>query len=97
MGQKHSLFRPGDIVVYSGRMSGPRPGPAAQNIVPSENGESYTWHVEHYARILDVRPNGFLLVRSETDGESIVDSQSVSIRRLNLMQRLFRNPRRRSA
>lgn len=56
------MYRPGDRVVYTATKHSMHPGPRAEAVEPERNGEGYSYHVKKYWRVLDVKPDGMLVV-----------------------------------
>jgi len=48
-------FKPGDRVVFSKPKHSTRPGPRAKEIFPSRRGESYSYFVDKYWLVVDMR------------------------------------------
>jgi len=55
-------FQPGDVVVYRKQKSSTRPGPNAKDVYPSPHGESYSYSVDKFWRVIDVLPDNMLVV-----------------------------------
>lgn len=55
-------FKPGDPVVYRKTKHSLRPGPRASEIWPQPHGEGYTYQVEKFWRVREVRDDGKVIV-----------------------------------
>ena len=50
-------FHPGVVVLYRKQKRSVRPGPHARDIRPDENGDSYSYSVDKFWRVVDIRPD----------------------------------------
>jgi hypothetical protein len=57
-------FRPGDVVVYRKQKSSLHPGANARDIQPAADGDFYSYSVEKFWRVVAVRPDNALVVRT---------------------------------
>ena len=55
-------FQPGDPVIVCLSKFSTDPGPRARDVHPAPAGETYSYLVDKYWRVLDIRENGMLLL-----------------------------------
>lgn len=55
-------FHAGDWVVFRMTKHSPRPGPRAQEIEPAPHGEEYTYHVDKFWMVREIRGETLILV-----------------------------------
>jgi hypothetical protein len=60
----HAHFEPGDVVVYRKQKCSLRPGPHARDVTPAEHGDSYSYAVEKFWRVVAVLPGDEIIVRT---------------------------------
>jgi hypothetical protein len=56
------MYRPGDRVIYTTTKHSAHPGPRAEAVHPEQHGEGYWYDVKKYWLVVQVQPNGFLIV-----------------------------------
>jgi hypothetical protein len=86
-------FVVGDRVVYSRQKHSSSPGPRAQEVTPAAHGESYSYLVDKYWRVVAVEPDGVLLVRTRRGKQHRVRMDDPRLRRPTMWERLFRADR----
>jgi hypothetical protein len=86
-------FVVGDRVVYSRQKHSSSPGPRAQEVTPAAHGESYSYLVDKYWRVIAVEPDGILLVRTRRGKQHRVRLDDPRLRRPTIWERLFRADR----
>ena len=57
-------FLPDDCVIYRKQKLSARPGPNAQDIHPAPNGDTYTYSVLKFYRVVAVQPDHTIVVRT---------------------------------
>jgi hypothetical protein len=57
-------FRPGDCVIYRKPKLSTHPGPHAQDIQPARHGDTYTYCVPKFYRVVAVQPDHTIVVRT---------------------------------
>jgi hypothetical protein len=82
-------FVPGDWVVFRKTKFSEHPGPRAENVKAAPFGESYSYTVDKYWVVHEVRTDGSLLLRTRRGKEHVVSVDDPRLRRANLFQRLF--------
>lgn len=82
-------FQPGELVVYRRTEFGSQPAPNARHVAPTPNGESYSYCVDKYWRVLGIEADGNLLVRTRSGGEHRVRSDDPNLRKANFFERLL--------
>ena len=84
-----SRFRPGDVVVYRKQKSSLHPGPHAKDIKPAPHGDSYYYSVEKFWRVVAVRPDGTLIVRTRRGKQHTVTAGDPNLRPARWWERLL--------
>lgn len=86
------ILRPGDWVIYRKTKFSPSPGARAQDIHPAASGEDYAYCIDKFWVVLDVRPDGKILLGTRRGKQHVVEATSPNLRRPNLWERLvYRN------
>lgn len=81
-------FKPGDWVIFRKTKSTPHPGKRAENVVPAKGGDSYTYTVDKFWVVQDVRPDGTLLLRTRRGKLHTIPANDLSLRGANWWDRL---------
>ena len=63
-GQMAAHFKPGDCVIYRKQKLTAHPGRHAQDIHPAPNGDTYTYCVPKFYRVVAVQPDHTIVVRT---------------------------------
>lgn len=81
-------FGPNDWVVYTREKHSLSPGPRAKNITPSPHGEMYSYEVDKYWIVRQVKDDEVVLEtrRGKTHALPLKDSR---LRKANLWEKLF--------
>lgn len=82
-------YKPGDLVVYRVTKHGPRPGPRAENILPASKGEDYSYQVDKYWIVVEVRADGTIVARTRRGKQHVLDSHSPQLRPARWWERLL--------
>ena len=82
-------FHPGDVVVYRKPKSSVHPGPHARSIHPAPNGDCYSYVVDKFWRVVDIQPDGTLVVRTRKGKQHEVASDDPRLRRPRWWERLL--------
>jgi hypothetical protein len=82
-------FRPGDVVVYRKQKVSVHPGHHARDIEPAPHGDSYSYSVEKFWRVVAVRPDGTLVVRTPKGKQHTVAAGDPNLRRAHWWERLL--------
>ncbi len=82
-------FKPGDWVIYRKTKHSEHPGPRAENISPAPHGEGYSYTVDKFWIVREVRQDGSLLVLTRRGKQHVVKADDPCLRRANLLQRLI--------
>jgi len=82
------LYHPNDWVVYTREKHSLSPGPRAKNISPSPHGELYSYEVDKYWIVREVREKDLVLEtrRGKTHTVELADRR---LRKANWWERLF--------
>jgi hypothetical protein len=84
-----SRYRPGDVVVYRKQKNSLRPGPHARDVQPAPRGDSYSYSVEKFWRVVAVRPDETLVVRTRKGKEHTVAANDPNLRRAHWWERVL--------
>jgi hypothetical protein len=84
-----SRFRPGDVVVYRKRKSSLHPGPHARDIQPAPHGDSYSYSVEKFWRVVALQSDDKLLVRTRKGKQHTIPANDSNLRRTHFWERLL--------
>lgn len=79
----------GDKVVYSKEKASLSPGPRAKDISPAPKGDEYSYIVEKYWTLRDVRSDGTLVLVTRRGKEHEVAADDPRLRRANFWEKLF--------
>lgn len=82
-----TTFQPGDWVVYSKTKHSTRPGPRATEISPSQAGDTYSYVVDKYWVVTEVR-DGRIRVRTRRGKQHEVDLDDPNLHRATWWERL---------
>jgi hypothetical protein len=82
-------FRPGDVVVYRKQKSSSHPGPHAQDIQPALHGDSYSYMVEKFWRVVAVQSDNTLVVRTRKGKQHTIAADHPNLRRIHWWERLL--------
>lgn len=87
MGKKQ--FHVGDKVVLTLDKFGVNPGPRAKNIDPAPHGELYSYQVDKYWLVMEVRADGNLLVKTRRGKTHLVAANDPRLRKATWLERWF--------
>jgi hypothetical protein len=82
-------FQPGDVVVYRKQKSSICPGPHARDIQPALHGDSYSYSVDKFWRVIDVLHNNTLVVLTRRGKQHTITANDPALRRAHWWERLL--------
>jgi hypothetical protein len=82
-------FRPGDCVVYRKQKLSTHPGPHARDIDPAPNGDTYSYAVDKFYRVISVQPDHRIVVRTRKGREHTLAADDPALRRAHWWERLL--------
>jgi hypothetical protein len=82
-------FRPGDVVVYRKQKRSFRPGPHAKDIQPAPHGDTYSYAVEKFWRVVAVQTDNTLIVRTRKRKQHTIAADDPNLRRVHWWERLL--------
>jgi hypothetical protein len=82
-------IRPGDVVVYRKQKNSLRPGPHARDIEPAPYGDSYTYCVDKFWRVVAVQSDGTIIVRTRKGKQHTLAADDPNLRPAHWWERLF--------
>ncbi len=91
MGKKQ--FCVGDKVVLTLDKFGVNPGPRAKNIAPAPHGELYSYQVDKYWLVTEIRNDGQLVVKTRRGKTHVISADDPRLRKASWLERLFFNKR----
>ena len=81
-------YQPGDFVIFCKTKHSVHPGPRAKEVDPAPHGEEYTYQVDKYWLVNEVRGNIVVMVTRRGKTHEI-PSDHPSLRHANWWERLF--------
>jgi hypothetical protein len=73
-------FRVGDVVVYRKQKSSVHPGPHARDIQPAPRGDSYSYSIDKFWRVIAVQPPNILVVRTRRGKQHQIAADDPALR-----------------
>jgi hypothetical protein len=81
------------MVVYRKQKVSVHPGPHARDVRPAPNGDSYSYAVEKFWRVVAVQPDDTLVVRTRRGKQHTVAARDPNMRPARWWERLLRRRR----
>ena len=81
-------FHPNDWVVYTREKHSLSPGPRAKNITPSPHGEMYSYEVDKYWIVRQIR-DGEIVLETRRGKSHTVSAGDIRLRKANFWERMF--------
>lgn len=88
MGNRRN-FSPGEPVFYRVTKRSPHPGPRATDVAPEPRGEDYSYHVDKFWVVSEVRPDDQLLLKTRRGKEHVVRADSPFLRRARWWEKIL--------
>ncbi len=82
-----STYHPGDWVIYRKTKHSPKPGRRAQGVMPARNGDEYTYTVDKFWIVMEVRDDGSLVLKTRRGKQHVLPADLPNLHRTNLLQR----------
>ena len=82
-------FTPGDFVIYRKTKHSRQPGPRAENIHPSPNGDTYSYTVDKFWIVQEVQEDGTIIAATRRGKQVTLRSDDPMLHRANWFQRLL--------
>ena len=79
----------GDPVIYRREKHSSRPGPRARNIDPAPLGEYYSYQVDKFWMVKEVKPSGDLVLLTRRGKTHVVPASDPRLRRPHWWERLL--------
>jgi len=86
-------FKIGDQVVYRRTKHSTSPGPRAEEIDPASKGDLYTYKVDKYWVVNDVKPDGSIEVRTRRGKTHLLDRDDDKLRHASWLERWLKAKR----
>jgi len=80
-------YRTGDWIIYRKSKRSQNPGPRAEDIQPAGGGENYSYIVEKYWIVKEVKEDNQLLLQTRRGKTHLMPTDDPSIRKANWWQR----------
>jgi hypothetical protein len=93
MKSKGVALKPGDLVVYRKPKASTHPGPRAEDITPTPQGDDYHYMVDKYWVVERVDDGQSVVVRTRRDKQHTISLDNPRLRKANLFERLFMRDR----
>jgi hypothetical protein len=77
------------VVVYRKQKSSVHPGPHARDIQPAEHGDTYSYSVDKFWRVVAVQLDRTLVVRTRKGKEHTIRADDPNLRRAHWWEWLF--------
>lgn len=82
-------FQPGDVVVYHKEKSSVHPGPHARDIQPAPHGDSYSYSVDKFWRVIGVLPDNTFVVLTRRGKQHTITADEPALRKAHWWERLL--------
>jgi len=82
-------FRPGDVVVYRKQKSSAVPGPHAKGVWPAANGDTYSYFVDKFWRVVEVGSDDTIIVSTRKGKRHTIPAGDPNLRRVHWWERLL--------
>ena len=84
-----TTFRPGDLVVYRKTKHSTHPGPRAENIHPAPNGDNYSYTIDKFWLVQEVRADGRIVATTRRGKKNVVKADDPMLKRASLIHRIL--------
>jgi hypothetical protein len=84
-----TLFKPGDCVIYRKLKLSVHPGPHARDIHPAPHGDTYSYCVPKFYRVIAVEPDHRVVVRTRRGRQHTLAADDPALRRAHWWERLL--------
>lgn len=86
-------FQTGDLVVYRKDKVSTRPGPRAEEVMPSRHGEEYSYTVPKFWKICETPDPEHVVVVTRTGKRHCLNASDPHLHKATLFERVFRRHR----
>lgn len=86
-------LKSGDFVVVKKYKASTHPSPRAKDIDPSNHGDTYSYRIDKYWKVVQVSEDGTLEIETRRGKRHRIDTQDQGFRKANLFDRLFHRDR----
>ncbi len=84
-------FRVGDRVIFTRDKHTTKPGPRAKNVQAAPHGEMYDYQVEKYWLVVDIEPDGQLVLQTRRGKRHVFPATDPRLRKAGFFERLFKS------
>jgi hypothetical protein len=74
-------LRPGDPVIYRLTKTSVHPGPRAKGVYPAPHGDNYTYNVDKFWRVKEIKESGELLLYTRRGKEHLCEPNDANLRK----------------
>jgi hypothetical protein len=82
-------FRPGDVVVYRRQKSSTVPGSRARDVRPATSGDTYSYVVDKFWRVIDVLPDDTVVAWTRKRKRHTIAAGDPNLRHVRWWERLL--------
>jgi len=82
-------LRRGDVVVYRKQKNSLHPGPHAKDIQPAAHGDSYSYAVDKFWRVVAMQPDNTIIVATRKGKQHTIAANDPNLRRVYWWERLL--------
>lgn len=82
------FFREGDPVIYSLPKTSTHPGPRATAVMPALHGDTYSYYVDKFWRVKEIRTDGQLLLVTRRGKERICNPNDPNLKKAGIIERV---------
>ena len=86
-------YREGDRVIYAMQKASEHPGPRARDVSPAPHGDEYSYLVDKFWTVSEVRPEGEVVIRTRRGKQRTLREEDPRLRHANLWERVVHRSR----
>ncbi len=83
----------GDFVIVKKFKASTRPSPRAKDIDPAMHGDTYSYRIDKYWKVVQVLDDGSIEIETRRGKRHQIDTHNQEFRKANLLDRLFHRDR----
>ena len=82
-------FKTGDFVIFGKAKSSTHPSPFAKHIQPAKHGETYSYIIDKFWKVVRVFDNGMIEIETRRGKHHLLDTDSSQLRKARWWDRLM--------
>lgn len=82
-------IQPGDFVIYRKSKQSTLPSPRAENVHPAPNGDNYSYTIDKFWIVEEVRDDGTVVAATRRGKKNEIRSDDPLLKRANLIERFL--------